>query len=181
MIEIGCVTFNACFKFQTPAQAHDGNAMRCNVTANNDHIPDFNILMINVCFRMNNSNARSVNKNLIALSFFYNLGIAGYNFNICFICCFFNAYQYLPKFVHSKPLFNNKAERKILCFGSAHGQIVHCSIDGQITNVSTRKKDRRNNIAICAESNFAVQFKTCTIVLLVQQIVFKNIKHAALQ
>ena len=80
--------------------------------------------------------------------------------------------------LHCHPLFQDKTHRKIKRTRAAHGEVVDGSVNRQLSDVATGKKDRGYDIRIGAEGNlFAVQRENRAVVQRLEQRVAKLREH----
>jgi len=58
-----------------------------------------------------------------------------------------------PEILHRCAFFEDEADRKVERARTAHGKVVDCSVDGEFSDVTARKKNRAHHVGIGAERN----------------------------
>ena len=105
------------------------------------------------------------NEHTIYLSLACHLGIAGYDLHTSLLGGFLHGSRNLLQLVHGEALFNHKRTGEVSGLCTHTGKIVDGAADGQLADISARKKRRRDNKAVCGHCHFSLgRLQHCRIV-----------------
>ena len=97
------------------------------------------------------SNSRGIDEDSVAFAFVDDFRIACHQLHICLRGGILHRCDDGAQRFHFQPFFKNKSGTQIKGPRAAHGKVIYCAVNREITDVASRENQRTNDERICRE------------------------------
>ena len=150
-VEWRAVALDGAFEFEALALAHDRHAVVADVATENDLVAGTGTIGRDADVVLDDTDAGCGDEDLVAFAAVDDLGVAGDELYAGLGGRGTHGFDYPPQIVHRKTFFEDERGREIQRAGSAHRQVVYCSVNGEPANVAAGKEDRCDNEGVGGE------------------------------